>query len=355
MLIDEVFVNLNAETILYAPCALIVIDHTLIPLACSRKGFSVFGVRPHRDPSPEDLVALQNVLLSDQSLISELKNAVDRLRRPGSDAHFRWERGGRTYEISIGALSRGDDRSFMILFHDMTQQIQFEETRETARRFLEDILNNVQLGVIVLNREMRITNMNHKQELFLQRLGVWLSWVEAIGMPMSELVPNDPAERWVQITDTVLGEGKTYEEARRVYETPDGDLILSVEVTPLKDQNGQVIGAIQVCEDVTERVRLEAELREVEIVAERLQAVKETAITVNHEVNNPLTTILGAAQMLLLSPDGLSDKVRERLQLIEQEVKRIAKVTQRLKDLDELKTDDYILDGPKMLDLGLDE
>ena len=237
----------------------------------------------------------------------------------------------------------------------MTQQIQFEETRETARRFLEDILNNVQLGVIVLNREMRITNMNRKQELFLQRLGVWLSWVEAIGMPMSELVPQDPVDRWTHITDTVLGQGKAYEEARRVYETPEGDLILSVEITPLKDQNGQVMGAIQVCEDVTERVRLEAELREVEIVAERLQAVKETAITVNHEVNNPLTTILGAAQMLLLSQDGLSDKVRERLQLIEQEVKRIAKVTQRLKDLDELKTDDYILDGPKMLDLGLDQ
>ena len=59
--------------------------------------------------------------------------------------------------------------------------------------------------------------------------------------------------------------------------------------------------------------------------------------------------------MLLLAQDGLSDKVRERLQLIEHEVKRIARVTQRLKELDELKTDDYITDGPKMLDLGLDE
>jgi signal transduction histidine kinase len=153
----------------------------------------------------------------------------------------------------------------------------------------------------------------------------------------------------------VLGKGETYRDARRTYQTSEGDMILSIEVTPLKDQDGKVIGAIQVSEDVTERVRLEAELRDAEIVAERLQAVKETAITVNHEVNNPLTTILGSAQMLLLAQDGLSDKVRERLQLIEHEVKRIARVTQRLKELDELKTDDYITDGPKMLDLGLDE
>jgi len=192
----EVLVNLDAETILYAPCAMVKIDGSMAPLACSRKGFSVFGLRPHRDPIPEDLLALKNVLLADGDLVSELSNTLDRLRRPGSDAHFRWIRGGRTYEVTVGALSRGEDRSFLILFQDVTQQIQFEETRETARRFLEDILNNVQLGVIVLNRDMRITNMNRTQELFLQRLGVWLSWVEAIGMPMSELVPDDPPERW---------------------------------------------------------------------------------------------------------------------------------------------------------------
>jgi len=346
-------VDLKNETILYAPCAMVMVDSKLNPLACSRKGFSVFGVRPSREFAPDDLEALQAVLQEDQDLVSELNNALERLRRPGSDLQFRWMRSGRTFEVTVGALNRGESRSFLILFEDVTQRMQFEETRETARRFLEDILNNVQLGVIVLNRDMRITNMNRTQEMFLQSLGIRLSWVEAIGMPMSELVPTDPPERWAQVTQTVLGQGKTYEEARRTYETADGHLILSVEVTPLKDQDGDVIGAIQVCEDVTERVRLETELRDAEIVAERLQAVKETAITVNHEVNNPLTTILGAAQMLLLSQEGLSDKVRERLMLIEQEVKRIAKVTQRLKDLDELKTDDYISDGPKMLDLGL--
>ena len=347
--------DLDAKTLINAPCALILIDGALKPLACSRKGFSVFGVRAQRIFEAEDLFTLGMALSKEVDLTSELIGTMDRLRRPGADAQFRWDRSGRTYEVTVGALERGDARRFMVLFQDVTQQMQFSETRETARRFLEDILNNVQLGVIVLNSEMRITNMNRTQEGFLQRLGVWLSWVEAIGMPVADLVPDDPAEMWEKITETVLREGEAYRDTRRMYQTGEGNLILSVEVTPLKDQDGLVIGAIQVSEDVTERVRLEAELRDAEIVTERLQAVKETAITVNHEVNNPLTTILGAAQMLLLSPDGLTDKVRERLKLIEQEVKRIARVTQRLKELDELKTDDYITDGPKMLDLGLDE
>ena len=90
------------------------------------------------------------------------------------------------------------------------------------------------------------------------------------------------------------------------------------------------------------------------LLAERLEAVRETAITVNHEINNPLMTILATAQVLLLSQDDLNERTRERLKVIEREVKRIAEVTRRLQTLDELKTDDYIAEGPKMIDLGMD-
>jgi len=103
---------------------------------------------------------------------------------------------------------------------------------------------------------------------------------------------------------------------------------------------------------VTERVRLEEELHEAEVTAGRLEAVRETAITVNHEINNPLTTILAIAQVLLMAPDKLYEKTLERLQTVEHEVKRIAEVTQRLQSMDELKRDDYIPEGPKMIDIG---
>ena len=345
--------DLDLKSLIFAPSALLMVDRELNPLSSSRKGFSVFGVRAHSDSFKENLSELSEALKKEDELCVTLKAEVDRLRRPGSESQFQWERGSRTYEVTVGTLDRSSQACYLVFLTDVTQQIQFEATRELARRYLEDILNNVQLGVVVLNKEMRITNMNRAQEAFLQRLGVFLSWVEAIGMPVSELVPADSEELWNEITDQVLTRGEGYKDTRRVYPTPEGDLILSVDVTPLKNQNGEVIGAIQVSEDVTERVRLEQELREAEIITERLEAVRETAITVNHEINNPLTTILGAAQVLLLSQEELSEKIRGRLQLIEQEVKRIAKVTERLRTMDELKTDDYITDGPKMIDLGM--
>jgi PAS domain S-box-containing protein len=240
-----------------------------------------------------------------------------------------------------------------VVFEDVTRQVQFEETRETARRYLEDILNNVNLGVVVLNDEMRVTNVNRAQESFWGRLGVNVSWVEAIGKPISELVSKDAEEPWDRITATVLKDGKSYEGPDRRYATTEGDLILWVAITPLRDQAGNLVGAIQVSEDVTERVRLEEELHEAEVVAGRLEAVKETAITVNHEINNPLTTILAIAQVLLMSGENLDEKTRTRLETVEREVKPIAEVTQRLQKMDELKSDDYIADGPKMIDLGM--
>jgi hypothetical protein len=148
---------------------------------------------------------------------------------------------------------------------------------------------------MLLNREMRVTNMNCAQEAFLQRLGTWISWIDAIGMPISELSDQDADRDWSGITDQVLARGETYADPQRAYETSDGELVLSVEISPLKDGAGKTIVAIQVSEDV-----------------------------------------------------------KEKLKQVEVDAKRIADVTKRLWSVEEVKTKEYISEGSKMLDLGLE-
>jgi len=87
---------------------------------------------------------------------------------------------------------------------------------------------------------------------------------------------------------------------------------------------------------------------------ERLSAIVETAVAVNHEVNNPLTAILGNVQLLLLKRNDLDDDLRAKLKTIEASALKIKEVTQRLMRLSTPRSVEYT-EGTKMLDLSSDE
>jgi len=78
---------------------------------------------------------------------------------------------------------------------------------------------------------------------------------------------------------------------------------------------------------------------------ERLAAIGEVVVTVNHEINNPLTSIMGLAEILDLtcSTTG-TDRLREGLRGILKEARRIQRVTQQLTELECLETETYIGD-----------
>ncbi|MEW6411488.1 MAG: histidine kinase dimerization/phospho-acceptor domain-containing protein [Candidatus Zixiibacteriota bacterium] len=84
---------------------------------------------------------------------------------------------------------------------------------------------------------------------------------------------------------------------------------------------------------------------------ERLAAIIETAVTVNHEVNNPLTAILGNVQLLLLKREDLDEELKSKLKTIEASAMKIKDVTQRLMRLTTPRSVEYS-DGTKMVDIS---
>ncbi len=86
---------------------------------------------------------------------------------------------------------------------------------------------------------------------------------------------------------------------------------------------------------------------------ERLSAVRELAVSINHEINNPLSVIVGNIQCLLLKTRNLEKSVYDRLKLIEREAMHIAEINQRLLKIEDLVSETYMSghDKIKMIDL----
>jgi PAS domain-containing protein len=327
------------------PAPLLMVDGALQVLACSRRAAALFEIRRGRG---EELAGqLSAAIAADRQLGDELALATARLAGPEAEEAFSWRRGERSYEVRAWAAPFGADR-FLVLFADLTHQRISEEIQLDARHYLERILASVSLGVVVLNGELKVTFVNQRQLFFLEKLGVRLGLVEAIGATLEALLPAGPGAQWQELCLPVVRGAREGARLRQRFALAGGEeLVLAAEATPLRNHRGQVAGAILVCEDLTLQSRLEQEL----LRMEKLAVVGQMVVAVNHEINNPLGIIANSAQSLRLLHPEFDEKVVAKLRTIETQVKRIAAVTQRLRTMTELRAEDYIADGPKMLDL----
>jgi signal transduction histidine kinase len=82
----------------------------------------------------------------------------------------------------------------------------------------------------------------------------------------------------------------------------------------------------------------------------KTEAIIETAVTLNHEINNPLTAVLGNVQLLLINRDKLDEKTVKMLESIETAALRIKEVTGRLMKAVEPAVTEYT-SGIRMVDV----
>lgn len=86
------------------------------------------------------------------------------------------------------------------------------------------------------------------------------------------------------------------------------------------------------------------------IEKERLAAIGELVVKVNHEINNPLAAIIGFADQLLLQNRGMDKGVLDNLEKIRAAAYRIHEVTEALKKIESSVAGEY-LEGLRMLKL----
>src|SRR5436305_512673 len=99
----------------------------------------------------------------------------------------------------------------------------------------------------------------------------------------------------------------------------------SVNLSPMRNPGGEINSLVAVMTDITDVAILQAKLMH----TEKMAAVGQLVSGVAHEVNNPLTAILGFADLLLENPE-LNDRAKEDLQVIVEESQRTREIVQNL-------------------------
>jgi two-component system nitrogen regulation sensor histidine kinase NtrY len=203
---------------------------------------------------------------------------------------------GGDYDFHIDEKGK-DEIGFLVQsFNQMTQDLQASRAelaqalsrlqqslaeQEAQKRSMEILLQNVAAGVISIDPDGRIANINDSAaQIFRVRPE------EVLGKPGRSLLPPGEHQELVDFAAAARRSGRTVE--KRVHLTyPDKTLYLLLKATALKDDSGQDLGLVIVFEDLTELER-----------AQRQAAWREVARSIAHEVKNPLTPIKLAAQRL---------------------------------------------------------
>jgi nitrogen fixation/metabolism regulation signal transduction histidine kinase len=294
----------------------------------------------------EDWGELTEAIRCAPALGAALTRAVSKLRTVGWTSDCRWSPAtddGRVFEVHV---TRARQDTYVAVFDEISQHLKIEEIQSRARGYLEAVLNHLKLGVIVLDADFNTTFFNRDQAALLQRLGVEKSIFEVIGAPISETYPIFNAEEWESIYSRVLRSGEMVMWSKLPYPRQNPASYFQVNFVPLAAEEDRLPGAICITDDVTRTVGLENEL----IRKERLALVGQMTIALNHEINNPLTAILGTAESLLFN-QSLTPELMSRLETIRGNSLRIVDVTRRLREIEEIHLTEYIQGGPMMLDL----
>jgi PAS domain S-box-containing protein len=174
---------------------------------------------------------------------------------------------------------------------------------------------------------------------------------EVIGQRVEILIPPDHINEEPIILGR-LRRGERIDHYETVRVRKDGSHInISLTVSPIKDKNGNVIGASKIARDITERKLYEARLheglrqaREAQSQAEEASRLKDEFLaTISHELRTPLNAILGWISML--DEGNLSEETAKRaLSTIWRNAKSQAQLIEDLLDISRITSGKMRLD-----------
>jgi PAS domain S-box-containing protein len=205
------------------------------------------------------------------------------------------------------------------IIRDITDRKRAEAALREAHDNLQTLIETCPAAIMVLDLERRV-------KLWSPATARIFGWQEAeiLGKPLPTVPEEERASNEELLERARRGESVLDFEARR--RTKDGAIRdVSIWTAPLRDAHGEISGYFELCSDITERKRLDEQLRH----TQRLESIGLLAGGIAHDFNNILTSVLGYASLLHedLAPDN---RVQPFVEAIIQGAERAASLTMQL-------------------------
>ncbi|TET41050.1 MAG: PAS domain S-box protein, partial [Dehalococcoidia bacterium] len=267
----------------------------------------------HPDDQQETMAAVEEVM-SGKSVVG----LVNRQKTPQGWRIVQWN--------AAPIFENGRYMGFQATGRDITERKQAEEALGKSEEKYRSLVKNVKLGIFRSTPEPfgKFLEVNPAME------GITgYSRDELLRMSVSDLYVR-PEEREAVLEEVATVVEKATRELN--FRKKDGtEIVVSDTKVAVRDDTGKVLYFDGIIEDITERKQAEAERWELEQraqLASRLSTVGEMASGIAHEINNPLTAVIGFAQLLVRK--DIPEDIKEEAKIINDSAQRVASIVKRL-------------------------
>ncbi|MEL7304413.1 MAG: PAS domain S-box protein [Myxococcota bacterium] len=249
--------------------------------------------------------------------------------------------------VAIRVLEDSDQR--LVSFRDVTELREIESELRQTRDFLENLIQSSVDAIVAADVAGNIILFNRSAERILG-----YSAHEVVGrMSVERLYPEDDYDDVIRrLRSSASGGRGRLEPIRKDLVSKNLKMVpvnLSAATIYEDDREVAVVGIFT---DLRERMRIEEKLSQAQRklqISERQSVAIELAGTAAHELNQPLTSILGYAE-ILKSRVPSDDENRKPIEVICRETERMAKIVRKIGELTAYKTQPYV-GGSSILDL----
>jgi len=245
--------------------------------------------------------------------LARFKGAIERGSGKTEIPAFRKD--GRRYWLEMywsPIIHDGELKYTLVNAVDITEHKKADEELTLRAK----LLDNAGDSINVLDLDGNIIYVN---QVFFRSLGY--SREELIGMNITRLVqqiPGMPIDYWLK---KIIEKGDIVFEITHLRK--DGSPV-QMEIHSLITESGGNKLILNVERDITERIRNSEQL----MVTDRLAAIGELSSGIAHEINNPLTGIIGFSDLLM--EGDIPDEIRADLEVINREARRTADIVKKL-------------------------